>query len=424
MTRPVALVAFVLAFATPDAPAQTPQRLNERSTATVKAGGVARSVELRWRLLILAEFTDRGAKVVSVNPAGPGAWMYRLDMGQPIRGILEPGDVITAVDGTPIRSQADYYTALNASNRGKIRVAVIDRNTGRELVWDAQAVEVVPPGPDPNPQPPTTKRATGVKILLVADTDDGSIGNFIKVSVGKLQDQFEQIADLAPDKVQVKVLTGAQVNAKTINEEVMALRPGPTEAVLYYHLGHGAYDKTRAMRDPSGGHFFALKGGDLFRKQVWDTLKGKGAQLTAMVTDTCNVGAVPNPAFRYVAPITRSGESRVLANLLLDHAGDIDVSGSSRDQFGWFSPDLGGWWTDGVLFGLTPAAYRGRRDAFVTWEAFVNASGERASKTFLDRKETLLKNPPAGIDQQVLNDFRNQKDQRPQVFVNAVRPVR
>src|SRR5262249_4036282 len=159
-----------------------------------------------------------------------------------------------------------------------------------------------------------------------------------------------QIADLPPEKIAVRVVKGDQMNSKAILGAIDELKPAPTEAVVYYHLGHGAYNPAAASGDPSGGHFFQLRGGDLYRKQVWDALKAKGAQLTVMITDTCNVPAVPNPSFRYLPPLTRTGDSRVLANLLLDHTGDINVSGSSKDQFGWYSNDIGGWWSDGVCF--------------------------------------------------------------------------
>jgi hypothetical protein len=390
-------------------------RLDERARVKVGAGGTTRAVDLRYRLLISAEFTAQGARVLAVNPAGPGAWM-RLPDGT--RGILEPGDLVTAVDGMPVRGLPNYYSAMNAGGRNK-RLTVRDRNTGREAVWDVRAAEVVPPGPDPNPNP---RRATGVKILLVADTDDGKIGKFIEVSLGRLREQFEQIPGLPPERVQLRVLTGARVNAKTIMDEVNALRPGPTEAVLYYHLGHGEYDPRKAAGDPSGGHLFSLKDGGLMRKPVWDALRAKGARLTVMISDTCNTAAdaADTSARRRSAPITRTGESRVLAGLLLDHVGELNVSGSSKDQFGWFSKSLGGWWSDAVLFALGPPAHPG---GFVTWDAFLGTAGDKCSRTYLAAREEILKNP-GSLDAETLDSFRNQRDQRPQAFVKSVRAMR
>jgi hypothetical protein len=307
---------------------------------------------------------------------------------------------------------------MNAGGKVK-RVTVRDKNTGRDIVWEVETAQVVPPGPL---LPPAAKRATGIKILVVADTDDEKIGKFIEVSLGRLKEQLEQIPDVPPEKVQVRYLTGPQVNSKTIMDEVNALRVGPTEAVLYYHLGHGAYDPTKAAGDPSGGHLFSLKDANLFRKPVWDALRAKRAQLTVMISDTCNTAVdTPGSSARRASPIARTGESRALAALLLDHAGEVNVSGSSRDQFGWFSKDLGGWWSDAVLYTLTtPNALPG---GAVTWDAFLRVAGDKCSNTYQTARDEILKNP-SPHDQDTVNSFRNQKDQRPQVFLKSLRSLR
>jgi hypothetical protein len=413
MAQRGAVVGWVLVLAVGAAAggeARGQPRLNERARVAVGA----RAVDLRYRMLVTAEFTAQGARVQAVNPAGPGAWM-RLPDGT--RGILEPGDVITAVDGMAVRSQADYYSAMNAGGKAK-KLTVRDRKTGREVVWDVQAAEVVPPGPPP---PGNARRATGVKILVVADTDDDKIGKFVEVSLARLKELLEQLPGVPPEKVQVRYLTGSQVTSRAIMDEVNALRPGPTETVVYYHLGHGAYDPTKAAGDSAGGHLFQLKDGNLFRKPVWEALRAKRAQLTVMVSDTCfTVVDTPGSSARRAAPITRTGESRALASLLLDHAGEINVSGSSKDQSGWFSKDLGGWWTDAALSTLTgPNA----ASAAANWDAFLKAAGDKCSETYQTVRDQILKDP-ASHDAGTVNSFRTQKDQRPQVFVKSLRSLR
>lgn len=412
MARRGAAVGWVLALAVGAAlggDARGQARLNERARAP--AG--ARAGDLRYRMLVTAEFSPQGAKILTVNPAGPGAWM-RSAAG--FRGTLEPGDVITAVDGKSVRGQVDYYEAMNAGGKGK-KLTVKDKNTGKEVVWDVQAADVAPPAP---PLPPNARRATGIKILVVADTDDGSIGKFVDVSLARLKEQLEQIPDVPPEKVQVRYLTGPQVTAKSVMDAVTALQAGPTETVVYYHLGHGAYDPKKAAGDPFGGHLFELPGGNVYRKPVWDALRAKKAQLTVMVTDTCNVALeAAAPSARRAAPIARTGESRPLAALLLDHAGEVNVSGSSKDQYGWFS-ERGGWWTDAVL--TTLAAPAGFPDG-ATWDAFLKAAGDRCSDTYLTARDQFLKNP-AGLKADLIASLRNQKDQRPQVYVKNLRPLR
>jgi len=262
-----------------------------------------------------------------------------------------------------------------------------------------------------------------VVVLIVADTDDPSIGQFIRTSLGRVQREFSSVPGLPAGKVRVKVVSGSRMDAKTIMGEVTALQVGPTEALVYYHMGHGAFDESRAGSDPvSGGHFFQLNNGDLMRKTVWDALRKKGARLTAMVTDTCNV---PAPATQvYAAPSIVADENQkyvaprsVLGNLLLDNTGEVNVSGSSRNQYGWYSPDVGGWFTDGFCYALS-ANYPG----VVTWDAFLKVAAKKTSGTYRTNRSSLLSS--ATLDTETRGLLQKQTDQQPVAFVNTARPTR
>ncbi len=79
------------------------------------------------------------------------------------------------------------------------------------------------------------------------------------------------------------------------------------------------------------------------RKTVRDKLLSKGAQLTVLITDTCNVPAPATPVYKTVTK--GIGKNWVMSNLFLEHSGVFDVSGSSKNQYGWFSLDVGGWFS-------------------------------------------------------------------------------
>jgi hypothetical protein len=426
MTGKWAAVGFVLALAAGLA-------VSTGTTEAMPPGGPDGS---EYRLQITAEFTPNGMRVLSVDPNGPAASLTRVVNGQRYKGILDTGDVILAVDGMAIHTQDDYHAAMRASHNGRVRLTVRDVKTGQVAHWYAQAV-LVPvgsnpgpgPGPGPNPGPgpgpQQAGRASAVTVLIVADTDDASIGSYIRTSLNRLQREVSTIPGLPAGRIRVKVLSGSRVDAKTIMTEVNALQVGPTETVLYYHLGHGAFDESRASGDPvSGGHFFQLTGGDLMRKTVWDSLRKKGAQLTVMVTDTCNVPAPASPL--YAAPSEKLADEApkaaprsVIGSLLLDHAGEINVSGSSRNQYGWYSPDLGGWFTDGFCYGLT-TSYPG--NGVVTWDAFLRVAGKKTSDTYRNNRGSLLAS--ANLDTDTRNLLQKQTDQQPQVFVRNVHTVR
>lgn len=386
------------------------------------------AAEPEYRLMITVDYVPGGMLVRTVDPNGPGAQMSRSVNGQAFRGILEPGDMIVSVDGVAIRTQDDYVAAMRASNAGRVRLGVKDRNTGQVTNWYVQAVPVGPqvnpnPNPNPNPNGPVIAgRATAVTVLIVADTDDLSIGQFIQKSRTRLETELADI-DLPAGRVRVKTLSGNRVSAQGIMAEVNALRVGPTETVVYYHLGHGAFDASRAGWDPtSGGHFFQLPRGDLMRKTVWDTLKAKGAQLTVMVTDTCNIPAPARPMAPAPSIVNEQQymmKRSAVGDLLLCHAGEVNVSGSSTNQYGWYSPDLGGWFSDAFCSGLS-ANYTGNGP--VTWDAFLGVVGRKTSETYRSNRTSILKMP--GLDQETRNLMLNQIDQTPQAFVRSVRTVR
>ena len=151
------------------------------------------------------------------------------------------------------------------------------------------------------------------------------------------------------------------------------------------------------------------------RKQLSDRLRGKGARLTVLISDACNVRAV---AHRRVAVDSRfpAGENPVLRDLLLRHTGFVDVSGSSRDQFGWYSAETGGWFTNALCYTADPAQFPGT--AHVSWDQFLTRVSDNVSRDFQRRRNEALQSG------NIVPRLRMQTDLRPQRFTLDVRSVR
>jgi hypothetical protein len=78
-----------------------------------------------------------GLKVATVRANGPAAKLTSAAKAN-IPGILDRGDVITAVDGKAFASWRKYFDLLNDSNRktkGKVRLTVLDISSGRTVDW-------------------------------------------------------------------------------------------------------------------------------------------------------------------------------------------------------------------------------------------------------------------------------------------------
>lgn len=387
------------------------QRLDEREAAQG-----AREVRLEYRLLVTGRFVpNEGLRIATVDPGGPGAWMTSPDNQ---RGILEPGDMITAIDGRRVHSLDEYYHALNASagREGRVRLTVRDVRSGRETLWDTRAARVRVIGP---PLPPVDRREPRVRVLLIGLTKDEKLGRMIEVSLAKLHTTFHGVPGIRDQDI--TELRGDQVTAENILGVVDRLAVRDSETLLCYYIGHGAYDPARVREgDRSGGHFFQIPSGDLMRRTLLDHLRAKHARLTVLLSDTCNVRSVAHPPPVYEHRQIFSGENRVLHDLLLNHTGVVDVSGSSRDQYGWFSLVPGGWFTEAFTNECDPENFR--REAFVSWDRFLGRVSDAASKEFHRRKDSLLR-APGTTSAEVVQQLRQQADQRPQLFAVDVRRV-
>jgi S1-C subfamily serine protease len=82
---------------------------------------------------IIAESKIRhGVVVVEVTAGGPATSGREKPKGEGDVIILEPGDIITHVDGKEIKTSADYHKLMSGNDEKKI--TVIDVNTGKPIV--------------------------------------------------------------------------------------------------------------------------------------------------------------------------------------------------------------------------------------------------------------------------------------------------
>lgn len=82
-----------------------------------------------------------GYRVSEVVLSGPGGNLSLLNAAQPTRGILDPGDIITAIDGRRFADHRELLDLLNDAyqrNGGSVQLTVVDVNTGKPVVWVAR----------------------------------------------------------------------------------------------------------------------------------------------------------------------------------------------------------------------------------------------------------------------------------------------
>lgn len=111
------------------------------SSAPPTPGTVKEVQRVQPVLLVEGTFTRDGLKVEKVTPGGPGTALQPVDGRPGIKGSLEAGDIITAVDGIPIRNPGDFYDLLLSAykrNNGSVKLSILDPATKKPLVWLAK----------------------------------------------------------------------------------------------------------------------------------------------------------------------------------------------------------------------------------------------------------------------------------------------
>lgn len=130
-------------------------------------------------------------------------------------------------------------------------------------------------------------------LVIVANTDDISIGNTCAVDKDATFKTFSTLAEFLKLKFSPKIIAGKDFSKANVDNAVQSLKPGKNDIVVFYYSGHGfsyANDRYKFphldLRDkvsqPYGGAY-AVNIEDVF-----SIIKSKGARLNLVISDCCN----------------------------------------------------------------------------------------------------------------------------------------
>ena len=157
----------------------------------------------------------------------------------------------------------------------------------------------------------------------------------------------------------------------------------------------------------------------MLRSDVRKRLLEKGAALTVILSDTCNVNGHAKLNSVGAGAPEKLVPNKILNDLIHRHDGVIDVNGASPNQFGWYSPDTGGWFTDQFISGIHSHDLTGLE--FVSWKDYMSWV-EKNLDRFYHSSRTRLLERPAALNAETAQRLEQQSDQTPAVFVNHVMP--
>ena len=361
--------------------------------------GAKEFIEKKYKLGISWNWFNGQMQIIAVTKGSPASRVVREKTGN--KGTLEPGDRVLAINDWKIRSNDDFFNALNASPDGVARLQIRDRNSGQMQIWIAQ---LDPLGAD------VDSGAGRVKFLLVGDTLGLAMA---KADLVNMSNVMKTTPGYRPGDM--SILHSEKSSAQNIMNAVRSMPVRPADTLFVYFTGHGGYDPAYGAGDPSGGHFVGTTTGALLRKDLLGAMRARGARLTVLLTDACNgkVQLAP-PKERFGQKPGEMGDP-VLGSLLLKHSGIVDINGSSRDQLGFSAPQ-------GGVFTL--AFFHAIDDLnglpYVPWDDFLKEMSRNSSEIYKDVRSEFLRNPEK-LKADFLRDLQNQTDQRPQAFIMDVR---
>ena len=140
---------------------------------------------------------------------------------------------------------------------------------------------------------PPSQKSTKLFLLLVANTDDISIGPTCVVDKDATYKTFSQLAEFMQIQFVPKVIFGKDFTKVNVDNAINAINPNPADIIVFYYSGHGfAYTKDNYqfpyldLRDKAFQNFggeFTLNMEDIYKR-----VQSKGARLNLVLSDCCN----------------------------------------------------------------------------------------------------------------------------------------
>lgn len=360
---------------------------------------------------------EQGLEVRQIDPHSPVLRMRSITDPN-LRGIMDVGDVIIAVDGQPVSSLADYYGLLDASveRGGSVILTVVDVRNSQPAEWQVlgQRVQVAASGAAADSPPPQTLRRA--HFLLIGDTLDTGVGVGEQTNLDAWKALAMSIQ--ASRRGTMTVLSGANCQPGKILATIGALNIPSRDTVFCFYGGHGAYDPNLAEGHRSRGHYFAIRDAQqqlhiLMRRQVTNALESKGARLTVLMTDTCNVLQTLFPPEEVVSELRSLNVMGLtpFEQLLFDYQGIVDISGTNFGEYGFCEPGIGGWFSYRALPILaTESDWRNAYDRM-----------RISTDNFYRQRKSYWETPPRTITDDMAQIFSQQHTLTPTDILLAVR---
>ena len=229
---------------------------------------------------------------------------------------------------------------------------------------------------------PPQQKNTKLFLLLVANTEDISIGSTCVIDKDATYSSFSQVAEYLGIQFIPNVIFGKNFSKKTVEASIEKLAPSPNDIVVFYYSGHGFSNVNDRysfpfldLRDKSYQNY----GGEytMNMEDIFKTIKSKGARLNLVLSDCCNADpSVSNIISTNVASTRSSSIGWNLKNcsslFLNNQRASILMTAASKGELSAGNNNTGGIFTFNMRESLEK--YMGPFFDNVSWQNIISSA--------------------------------------------------
>ena len=176
----------------------------------------------------------------------------------------------------------------------------------------------------------TSLQAQVIHAIVVVDQDTrAKLGRNAKADFDNIIWLLQ--SNIPSAQLNLRALEVYRINPGSILQELQSLRVAPNDTVLFYYSGHGAYDPQRQEQ------YLEMKDrGNLYRSKVIETIESKSPRLSVILTDCCNVKAIPEkyiPRTENKVAKIPSVMSPLFETLFVSYMGRVDITSSQLGEY-------------------------------------------------------------------------------------------
>jgi hypothetical protein len=206
--------------------------------------------------------------------------------------------------------------------------------------------------------------AATVRVFILADTADGSIGAGVKANSERMKTLARNVADSLGAALDLSYISGADFSCNQIGGFIDAKPMSKDDIVIFYYAGHGYRlhsDTSRFPRLACSRSFYSNPG----IEDVGLKLRSRGAGLVLAIADACN-SYLGEPG-EVAAEDAATAVSGALKILFGRYEGLLVMSGSEPGQYSFYAPN-GGFFSNQLFSAIAAVG------ADATWDEVIRRS--------------------------------------------------